>query len=340
MKKIIIIILSFIVFFLPLRIVYAVNTSAESYVLMDMDSNRVLDEKDKDKRMLTASIAKIMTLLVAIKYGDLNEYVTITREDLNQEGSKAYIDVNEEVKLEDLLYALILRSGNDAANAIARAVGGNVSNFVYLMNEEAKEIGMKNTTFENPSGLDSSSKNYSTAYDMALLTSYAYNFPEFRKFFEATNYTVTSKSGKTYPFEGKHRLVNQKGIYLGGKTGFTKAARRTLVTTAKKDGVRLVVVTLNDPNDWEDHERLFEYGFSSYTNKTILKAQVLKQNELMLDYLVALKHDIILPLKEGEEVKLEFYIKENPDVDAGYVLIYVDDELVKKEALYPKNTKL
>ena len=152
----------------------------------------------------------------------------------------------------------MLRSGNDAALTIASYVGGNVDEFVKKMNEKAQEIGMKNTVFNNPSGLDQEKGNYSTAYDMAILTSYAMKNETYRKIVSTKSYKVKTNMN-FYSWINKNKLLHTHKYSTGGKTGFTEIARRTLVTTASKDGVNLVAVTLNDGNDFNDHKNMFEY---------------------------------------------------------------------------------
>ena len=175
------------------------------------------------------------------------------------------------MKLIDLLYGLMLRSGNDAAMAIAEFVGGNEADFVKMMNEKAKEIGMTNSIFQNPSGLDETTYNLSTAKDMALVMQYAMNNPIFREITGTKTHKATTKNGMTYVWHNKHKLVTGYYEYaIGGKTGFTKQARRTLVTSARKDEMELIVVTLKAGDDWNDHMSLFNYGFDNYEVQTIM----------------------------------------------------------------------
>ena len=169
MKKILVLLLLLI----PIK-VGAIETSATSAILMDQDSNRILYAKDIHNVRSVASISKIMTAIVAIENGKLEKKITIGDEIDKAYGSGIYIKKGEKLTLENLLYGLMLRSGNDAALAIAHNVGGSVSKFVEMMNEMANKIGMKNTTFNNPSGLDEEDGNFSTAYDMALLTGNQY----------------------------------------------------------------------------------------------------------------------------------------------------------------------
>ena len=175
--------------FLPFK-VFAYSTSAKSAILMDMDSGRVIYGKDVHYVQSVASISKIMTAIVAIENSDINKEVIVGDEILKAYGSGIYVQIGEKIKLRDLLYGLMLRSGNDAALAISVAVSGDTDKFVNLMNEKAKKLGMKNTTFNNPSGLDEEKGNFSSAYDMALLMSYAMKNEEFRKITGTRDYTV------------------------------------------------------------------------------------------------------------------------------------------------------
>ncbi len=265
MKRIVIALIIFIIF--PSKI-WAI--SADKAIVMDLNSGRVLYDLNKDEPQLIASITKIMTCLIAINYSDLNKTVIVGEEILAAYGSSVYLEVGEEIRLKDLLYGLMLRSGNDAAIAIAVAVAGSVDSFVYLMNEYAKTIGMNNTNFVNPNGLDQNGVgNVSTAYDMALLTKVAMQNETFRKIFGTQSYTATS-SLKTYNWEGKNKLFSLYEYTTGGKTGYTDAARRTLVTTASRDNKNLVVVTLNDGNDFNDHKSLYETYFNKYDSVLVL----------------------------------------------------------------------
>jgi serine-type D-Ala-D-Ala carboxypeptidase (penicillin-binding protein 5/6) len=281
-------------------------TSCKGCVLMEADSNRVLYQKNAHDQMYIASITKILTAVVAIEEGYLEDYVTISEEATKQVGSSIYVKPGEQVKLIDLIYGLLLRSGNDAAYAIAEHVAGDVNSFVYLMNEKAKELGMKNSVFENPSGLDETTRNLSTAYDMALLMSYAVDNPIYMKINDTSKHRAETIDGRIFVFHNKHRLINAYDFITGGKTGYTERARRTLVTSARKNGMDLVVVTLNDSNDWDDHMNLFEYGFSQYENRHLLDDGMLYVKEL--DQLFTFDDDITYPLTDGEINDCEFII--------------------------------
>lgn len=253
-------------FLLIFLIPFSVN--AKSTILMDMDTERIYYSENINEVRSVASISKVMTCILAIESGKLFEEVTIGDEINSAYGSAIYITKGEKMLLIDLLYGLMLRSGNDAALAISNYVS---KDFVKLMNEKAKEIGMTNTTFNNPSGLDIEGKgNFSTALDMAKLTIYAYKNEIFRQIISTKKYTLKTNKN-TYLWINKHKLLHSKKYVVGGKTGFTDIARRTLITIGSKDNMNLVVVTLNDSDDFNNHIKLLEYGFNKYKNYEILK---------------------------------------------------------------------
>lgn len=246
---------------LPAGRARAVEVSASAAVLMDLDSGRVLYERSADTRMLIASTTKILTALVAIRDGNLSDTVKVSREAAYTEGSSMYLKEGEELTLETLLYGLLLCSGNDAAVAIAEHVGGSVKGFVKRMNETAAELGMEHSSFANPNGLDDEN-HYSTAYDMALLARAAMGNETLVRI--ASTRTVTV-GGRT--MTNHNKLLHYVDGCLGLKTGYTRAAGRTLVSCAERNGQRLIAVTLQDGNDWADHQSLYDYGFSAYPAK-------------------------------------------------------------------------
>ena len=239
----------------------AVEVSASAAILMDMDSGRVLYERNAGTRMLIASTTKIMTALVAIRDGSLGDTVKVSREAAYTEGSSMYLKEGEELTLETLLYGLLLCSGNDAAVAVAEHVGGSVEGFVERMNDTALELDMEDTSFANPNGLDDEA-HYSTARDMALLARAAMENETLVRI--ASTRTVTI-GGRT--MTNHNKLLSCVDGCLGLKTGYTRAAGRTLVSCAERRGQRLIAVTLQDGNDWADHQSLFDYGFAAYPAK-------------------------------------------------------------------------
>ena len=238
--------------------------SAEAYVLLDADSGRVLLARNETLELPIASTTKIMTALVALEHAVPGETAVVKREHL-REGSSMYLKEGETVTLEALLYGLMLPSGNDAAECIADCCGPGRDRFVARMNETARALGMMHTAFANPSGLDETG-HYSCALDMARLMARAMRSPVF---FRIASTRTADASGRT--MQNHNRLLGAVDGCVGGKTGYTGAAGRTLVTCAERDGLRLIAVTLHDGNDWRDHAALYDYGFSTYRRSAVLR---------------------------------------------------------------------
>ncbi len=241
------------------------GTGAASVMLMEQESGRVLYALEPDEERLIASTTKIMTAVVALEQGDLRQRYTVTREDL-AEGSSMYLEVGENLELEELLYGLMLASGNDAALAVAHCVSGSVERFVEEMNAAAERLGLTHSHFMNPNGLDAEG-HYASARDLAVLASYALKNPNFRRIVSTASITI----GERY-FANHNKLLRSCPGCIGVKTGFTKAAGRTLVTAVEREGMTLVCVTLNDGDDWKDHQALYDWGFDAYRMETVLEA--------------------------------------------------------------------
>lgn len=325
----------------------AISTSARSAILMDTDSNRILYAENIHEVRSVASISKIMTATLAVESGKLDEKVVVGDEILSAYGSAIYIKVGEELTLRDLVYGLMLRSGNDAALAIAKYVGGDVDAFVQMMNDKAKKIGMKNTTFNNPSGLDEDKGNMSTAYDMAILTSYAMQNADYREIVKTKNYKLTTNMN-VYSWTNKNKLLFSYKYTTGGKTGFTQIAKRTLVSTASKEGLNLVVVTLNDGNDFNDHKALLEYGFENYVSYNILTEGNINiyddtyyENE-QLYINTTFKYPLLDTEKDNITLKFELEqkrdVKENEPV--GKVKVLLGDKEIYEEDVYVKEKEV
>ena len=333
MKKLVLILLLLI----PINI-KAYESSASCVVLMDMDSLNVIYGENMHDVRSVASISKIMTAVLAIENADINSTVIIGEEITKAYGSGIYIKQGEEITLESLLYGLMLRSGNDAALAIANYVGGDIDNFVEMMNEKAVEIGMKNTTFNNPHGLDENGGNLSTAYDMALLTSYAMQNENYRKIVSTKKYTLRTNMNY-YSWINKHKLLHSHNYITGGKTGFTDIAKRTLVTTASKDN--LVVVTLNDGNDFVDHINLFEEAFTNYSNYNILKKgeiEIIDENYYTDKLYINNDFNYSLNNNEQNNVLLNFKLEKkknyNNNDEVGIVEVLINNQKVHEEKIY------
>jgi len=295
-KKIIILIICFTVLFTikSNKKVDAIDYFARSYIVMDYNTGEILEGKDYHLIRSVASISKIMTAIVAIENSALDTYVKVSDNILKAYGSSIYLKIDEVVVMEDLLYGLMLRSGNDAAVTIANGVSGNEEEFDKLINKKAEEIGMKNSTFHNPSGLDVDDEgNLSTSYDMALLMKYAMNNEIFRKITSTNQY----KSKNHGVWQNKNKLLRLYENTSGGKTGFTTKARRTLVTSAKKEDTELIVVTLDCGGDFAIHKSLYEKYFNQYKTFKLLKEGVnsFEEYDLVCDdnISVTLKKEVI-----------------------------------------------
>jgi len=242
-----------LIFCITPAVAEALEVSATAAVLMDADMGQVLYEKNGDRQMLIASTTKIMTALVVLEHAAPDDVITVTPDHM-AEGSSMYLRAGETVRVEELLYGLLLCSGNDAALALTECAGG-LTPFVALMNEKAEALGMAHTSFANPNGLDADG-HYSTARDMAVLAAAAVENPTFRRICSSRSVTIGQRT-----MENHNRLLRQVEGCVGLKTGYTRAAGRTLVSCAERDGCRLVAVTLQDGNDWADHAALYDYGF-------------------------------------------------------------------------------
>lgn len=262
--------------------------SANNAVLIDQLTGTVLYGKKADEKQSIASITKVMTAIIAIESEEMDQKTRASRRAIYTEGSSIYLEQGEKMSIEDLVYGLMLRSGNDAAVAIGEHIGGSVEGFVYLMNEKAEWLGMTNTSFANPHGLEADD-HYSTAYDMALLMRYALDNSYFKKVSKTTNHQAKTRS---YAWQNKNKLLTSYYKHCtGGKTGFTKKAGRTLLTSAEKDNVELIAVTLNAPDDWNDHISMFEWGFE-HEGVTVNK-QFKQSNHQLLSNMTEIFQQII-----------------------------------------------
>lgn len=343
MKKIFIIFLLLVSILIP-NSVYAISVSCRSCILMDMDSGRILYEKDANNPRLIASITKIMTSILAIESNKLDDIVTVGNEVLKMYGSNIYIEPGEKIKLKDLVYGLMLRSGNDAAVVIATFIAGSEENFVDMMNKKAKEIGMKNTYFNNSHGLDEVTQNESTAYDMAILSSYASKNKTYMEIVGTKKYTIKTNK-KTYLWNNRNNLLFSYKYLTGGKTGYTPSAGKTLVTTASKNDLNLTAVALNDGNHYETHKTLYEYGFNNYKKYKILDTKRFKIDKKYYKDTIFIKNDFYYPLSEAEINKVKVLIKiakldnyKSYD-EVGEVEVYLDNKIIFKEPIYVKINK-
>lgn len=339
MKKILIILILFVTL-VPSQIM-GLSLSCRSCIIMDADSGRILYEKDKDTPRLIASITKIMTAILAIESNRLDEEVIVGEEVLTMYGSNIYIELGEKMKLIDLVYGLMLRSGNDAAIVIANFIGGSEESFVKMMNEKAASIGMTNTIFNNPHGLDEVTQNKSTAYDMALLSSYASKNETYMKIVGTKKYSVQSDK-KSYLWYNRNKLLGDYEYATGGKTGYTPSAGRTLVTNASNNNLNLTAVTLNDGNEYISHKTMYNYAFENYQNYKILDKNKFKIDSAYYPNQVYIKEDFSYPLTEIEKENIKVLvkllkldnIKDNDEI--GIVIVKLAGKEIYNEKVYVK----
>lgn len=323
------------ILFLPVR---AGAISAECAILIDGETGRVLYEKQAEEKSLIASTTKIMTALVICEQTNVLDRVKIPKEAVGIEGSSMYLKEGEVLTVQELLYGLMLQSGNDAAVALAIYCGGTVEGFTELMNDKAHRLGMTQSHFANPNGLDSPG-NYSTARDMALLTAYAMQNPIFAQTVSTKTITIGERCLRNH-----NKLLWQLEGANGVKTGYTKTAGRILISSVTRMGRQLIAVTFNDPNDWQDHKDLIEDGFSRFTvQKLIQKGQTLGQLELAggqeesVDLIAA--EDFSYSLAQGERVTISLpeagfaYAPVAEGEEAGFAHILVDGTAVAKVPL-------
>lgn len=259
---------------LSLALIFAVKipaqaelaVSAKAAIHMHADSGRVLYEKNADEHMLIASTTKIMTAIVVLEHCELDDLVEVDSRSAGIEGSSMYLKAGESYTVEDLLYGLLLVSGNDAASALALHVADSMEEFAELMNAKAAELGMTESSFKNAHGLDEEG-HYSTARDMAKLAAYCMGNEDFARIAGTVSHTVGEQT-----LVNHNRLLREYDGCLGLKTGYTMAAGRTLVTCAERDGARYVCVTLNDPADWDDHKALYDWAFANYSFAEVIPA--------------------------------------------------------------------
>lgn len=247
----------------------AVSVSAKGYCLINADTFEVLAGENIHKKLPMASTTKIMTSLILAEYGDLEREVTVTEQMVTIEGSSMGLLAGDKVSYYELLVGMLLPSGNDAANSVAILVAGSVEKFVEMMNQKAHKIGMDNTNFVTPSGLDSD-EHYSTAYDMALLAAYALKNDTIREIVSKQSIAVSFGNPPYQRTQYNHnKLLSQYDKCIGVKTGFTKKSGRCLVTAASDNGCTVVAVTLNAPNDWNDHKKLLEFGLGEVSARDV-----------------------------------------------------------------------
>ena len=315
--------------------VNAYSTSATSTTLIDTASNRTIYANNENEIRSVASISKIMTAILAIESNKLNDDVIIKDYVSKAYGSGIYIKIGEKLKLIDLVYGLLLRSGNDAALAIANTVSNSEEEFVNLMNKKAKELNMKDTTFNNPSGLDGKvmKGNFSTSHDMAILMSYCMKNETFRKITKTSSYKLNTNMNNYY-WVNKNKLLRNYKYANGGKTGFTEIAKRTLITSAKKGNTELVVVTLNDGNDFSDHKRLYEEAFKEYKTIKIIKKGYIQipDEKFYKNVKFYVKEKFNYTINDRDEILIKYILDEK--------FKYKNNDVVGKLEVYNKKSKI
>ena len=317
--------------------------SAQKAILMDAATGRVLYEKDAHSRSLIASTTKIMTALIVCEQCNVLDRMRIPKEAVGIEGSSMYLKEGEVLTLQELLYGLMLQSGNDAAVALAIYCGGTVEGFAELMNDKARLLGMTGTHFENPNGLDSPA-HYSTAKDLAILAAYAMKNPIFAKTVSTKTVTVGNRSLRNH-----NKLLWQVEGADGVKTGFTKAAGRILVSSATRQGRRLVAVTINDGDDWKDHAALLNDGFSKYRVHEIVaegqclgSVEVVSGQEKRVNVLAAKRFSYALSDDEKPHIVLSgpgfAYAPVVQGQEAGFAYVCIGDKAVGKVPVIYEDT--
>lgn len=321
----------------------ALQTSAKSSILINADTLGVLYSDNAEIQLPMASTTKIMTALILAEQNTPDRIVKTTAEMVYVEGSSMGLKVGDTVTFSDLLYGILLPSGNDAANTAAIAIAGSTEKFALLMNKRAQEIGLHNTNFVTPSGLDAE-EHYTTAHDLAVLTAFALKNEAFLNAASSKSRKVTI-SGNSVTLTNHNKLLNNYEGCIGVKTGYTSKSGRCLVSAAKRGSITLVAVTLNDGNDWSDHKALLDYGFSVTENSAVFpkspnKIPTISNNitnveieckplEIGLSVSDKIVEKVFapsvlfLPLKQGEVI--------------GYTEFYSGDHLIKKENIIVKN---
>lgn len=338
----------FIVILLVNNIAFAneLSLSGASYILMEEKSGRIIVERNSHAKMPMASTTKIMTALLALEQGNLDDIVEIGEESVGVEGSSLYLKLGERVTLRDLVYGLMLRSGNDSAVAIANYIGDSEENFVDYMNKRSRLIGANNTNFVNPHGLHDVN-HYSTAYDLALITREAFGIDGFAEVSGSKIYKGMRQEYNYYVNKNKTLWEYDGGD--GVKIGYTTSAGRCLVSSATKNNMRLIAVTLNARDWFNDNYKLFDYGFGNYKLYSIYEKDQFISNLNIINGtrekvpLVA-ENDFLYPLSDEEMGKVRIGITLKEDIEApinkgqvlGYIEVFLDGSLIKKDKLVSK----
>ncbi|WP_240315675.1 D-alanyl-D-alanine carboxypeptidase family protein [Sporosarcina sp. PTS2304] len=309
----------------------SIQAAGSSWAVIDAETGRLLKGENEHDPLPIASLTKMWTAYTFLEAEPKGQRTIISTEAASAEGSSIYLQPGQTMQTEDLLYGLMLRSGNDAAQALAEHAGGSMEGFVYLMNEKAESHRLKQTYFTNPSGLHHE-RHLSSAYDTARMLYYAMKNPEFRKIASTKNYPFETEQGKN-SWQNKHRLLLSEPTAIAGKTGFTKAAGRTLATYFEKDGKAVIVVTLNNGDDWNVHKHLSQQVFAEYRHHTVAKKG---QYQIFPHMRARLEEPIKVLVNKAEKNALSS-ILQIPQIDQqqrkGYWSIYLNTEPIKTVAV-------
>ncbi len=328
------------------RFVYAgkegIDTAAESAVLLEAASGTVLLAQSAEKRLPMASTTKIMTAVLVLEAGDIDATVTVPPAAVGVEGSSLYLKCDERFTKRELLYGLMLHSGNDAAVALAIATEGSVEAFTAKMNEKARALGLVNTRFANPHGL-SAEGHYTTAKELAQLTAYALGVDGFAEISGTKSIVLEGDGHETRYLFNHNKLLKFYDGMIAGKTGYTMASGRCLVTAARRGDMTLVAVTLNDRSDWADHQNMLDYGFSSFKTvnactkgeKAAIPVKGGKENAVLAE----VRESLWVCIPVDAEIRRVF---DNSAVSApvkagdavAYIRIFENETLVAQKELY------
>lgn len=337
-KKVFCVFICLLFISLPLRVEgLESEISAPSAIVVNGETGEVIFGKNINKKLPMASTTKIMTALILCENCDLDEEITVTDDMVRVEGSSMGLLPGDKVSFKGLLYGMMLPSGNDAANAFAISFGGSLENFSLIMNKRAAELGLNNTNFVTPSGLDAK-KHYSTVFDMAKLSVVAMKNDEFRK--AVSTDTIRLEYGNppySRSLSGHNKILEIYDGANGIKTGYTSLSGRCLVSSAERGNKKVIAVTLNDSNRWENHTKLLNYGFQNLTEYNLELPEKFSKIEIIsggarfvkvetkkaivglttietenLNYKLHIKRFIYAPAKKGQTVgRIDFYIKDN-----------------------------
>lgn len=323
-----------------------VEVSARSAILVEAKSGDVIFEKNAHEKLPIASTTKIMTAVVSLENCDLGEKVKISPRACGIEGSSIYLTKDEVLTVEELLYATMLESANDAASALAIHVAGSEEKFAQLMNETAVRVGMTESHFTNPHGLNDP-EHYSTAADMAKLAVYALENEKFSEIVSTTKRQIPLNGDEGVRVLSNHnKLLRLSNEVIGVKTGFTKLSGRCLVSAAERNGVRVIAVTLADPNDWKDHLAMLDLGLSAYCTYTLADCEEFTVNLPCVGtddgFVTVTNHDSLVVtgkagttfthVIEADRIVFPPVTTEEP---LGRVVFYSDGNVVGEVSLYP-----